>query len=520
MRALQCWLVAIVVVNLILVVTSDGESEKVKRGAPETPIKFVVTLMMENRSFDHFLGFLKKLNPNIDGLTGEESCPVNPAEPSLGSVKVSPNAPYITEPDPGHNIPQTNVQIFGNESVVLNPAPMNGFILQFQQESSPTPGDIMECFNATSLPSMSTLGMEFSVFDHWYASVPGPTQPNRMYLMSCTSHGAAWDDKEAIALGYPQTSIFKMFTETGITWGSYYSDFPGSLIMRDMRTPEAMGNIKPMDRFYEQLSQGLLPQFSFLEPAYFDWIHSPASDEHPPHDVTYGEYLMADIYEALRASPIWNETLWIITFDEHGGYYDHVPTPQDGIPNPDGLDSNDPLFDFRRLGIRVPMVMVSPWIDKGTVIHEPTDEQKPYPTSHFEHSSVSATLRQLFNIDSAFLTKREAWAATFEQIVLGRDSPRTDCPMTVPRPGSEEQQRRWQAGQMTPRTPATVKLAIEHGQLSPAPLTELQRDFLAMANGLTGLKHDPSKLKTEGEGAIFAHRMLEEWFANGGQGAV
>ena len=136
---------------------------------------------------------------------------------------------------------------------------------------------------------------------------------------------------------------------------------------------------------------------------------------------------MKDIYEPLRASPYWNETLFIITYDEHGGFFDKYPTPKD-VPNPDGIVADD--FDFTRLGPRVPTIMISPWIDARTVLHGPSG---PYPTSQFEHSSVHATLKKMFNLTS-FLTERDAWAGTFEGIFSNRTTPRTDCPETLPEP--------------------------------------------------------------------------------------
>ncbi|CAK9158142.1 unnamed protein product [Ilex paraguariensis] len=122
--------------------------------------------------------------------------------------------------------------------------------------------------------------------------------------------------------------------------------------------------------------------------------------------------------------------LFIIIYDEHGGFFDHVPTPVTGVPSPDGIVGPEPYnFQFDRLGVRVPAIIISPWIEKGTVLHGPSG---PYPTSEFEHSSIPATVKKIFNLPE-FLTKRDAWAGTFED-VLSRNSPRTDCPATLPEP--------------------------------------------------------------------------------------
>lgn len=167
-----------------------------------------------------------------------------------------------------------------------------------------------------------------------------------------------------------------------------------------------------------------------IEQRYFDCKEFPANDDHPSHDVARGQRFVKEVYETLRASPQWNETALIITYDEHGGFYDHVPTPVVGVPQPDGIVGPDPYyFKFERLGVRVPSFLISPWIEKGTVIHEPNG---PTPTSQYEHSSIPATVKKLFGLHSNFLTKRDAWAGTFENYFKIRKTPRTDCPEKLP----------------------------------------------------------------------------------------
>jgi phospholipase C len=200
--------------------------------------------------------------------------------------------------------------------------------------------------------------------------------------------------------------------------------------------------IRKFDAFYQQASTGTLPAYSFLCPQYSDGNDgSRTNSQHPPYDVRYGEVLIADVYEALRASPAWNNTLLIVTYDEHGGYYDHV-TPPIGAANPDGLDSptaydkqqaaKDPAssgylikpnmtFDFTRLGMRVPAVLISPWIAKGTV-----------DSTQYQHTSIFATLRDLFGV--GVLTKRDAQAKSFTANLTALKAPRTDAPAKLNRP--------------------------------------------------------------------------------------
>jgi phospholipase C len=147
-------------------------------------------------------------------------------------------------------------------------------------------------------------------------------------------------------------------------------------------------------------------------------------NEHPPADLKAGDVFLKKVYEAVRNSPNWNSTLLLVTFDEHGGFFDPIPPPVN-VPRPD----NEPLrpfvkhFNFDRLGARVPTIAVSPWVEKGAVISKGPNGEI------FEHSSIPGTLKKLFDLPN-FLTRRDAWAATFD-VALTRKTPRTDCPKTI-----------------------------------------------------------------------------------------
>lgn len=215
--------------------------------------------------------------------------------------------------------------------------------------------------------------------------------------------------------------------------------------------------------FKDHAERGTLPNYAVIEQHFFDTKGSPANDDHPSHDVSEGQKLIKEIYETLRASPQWNESALIITYDEHGGFYDHVPTPVKGVPSPDGIVGPAPFyFNFDRLGIRVPTILISPWIEKGTVIHEPDG---PTPTSQFEHSSVPATVKKLFNLSSGHLTKRDAWAGSFEKYFTMRDSPRTDCPEKLP---------------------DAKKTLRPFGPKEEAGLSEFQKEMMVLASQLYG----------------------------------
>ncbi|KAJ6358680.1 hypothetical protein OIU76_000409 [Salix suchowensis] len=343
------------------------------------------------------IGWVKKsINPAINGVTGTECNPVSTKNPGPKSICFSDDAEFV-DPDPGHSFEAVKQQVFGNSSIPS----MTGFVEQALTISPNLSETVMKGFRPEAVPVYATLVKEFAVFDRWFSSIPGPTQPNRLFVYSATSHGSTSHVKKQLATGYPQKTIFDSLHENGKSFGIYFQNIPTTLFYRNMRKLN-----------------------------YFDLKGMPANDDHPSHDVANGQKFVKEVYEALRASPQWNETLLVITYDEHGGFYDHVKTPYVNVPNPDGNTGPAPsFFKFDRLGVRVPTIMVSPWIKKGTVVSGP---KGPAPNSEFEHSSIPATIKKMFNLSSNFLTHRDAWAGTFEGVVGELTSPRTDCPVTLP----------------------------------------------------------------------------------------
>lgn len=418
----------------LLIFPAHGvESKMKKKHIIEGPIKTVVVLVMENRSFDHMLGWLKRLNPEIDGVTGRESNPLNSTDPKSPLVFFKDNAEFI-DPDPGHSFQEIRIQIFGGNDTSENPAPMNGFAQQAESLAKGFSSTVMSGFRPEIVSSFTSLAMEFAVCDRWFASVPTSTQPNRFYVHSATSHGEMSNVKRDLVMGFPQKTIFDSVDESGLTFGIYYQNIPATLFFQNLRRLEHIKNFHKYElSFKKHAMEGKLPNYVVVEQRYFDLNISPANDDHPSHDVYHGQKFVKEVYEILRASPQWNEMLLVITYDEHGGFYDHVATPVRNVPNPDGLNGHvaDDYFKFDRLGVRVPTLLISPWINKGTVLHEPNG---PTPHSQFEHSSVPATVKKLFNLDSNFLTLRDAWAGSFERIVYERDTPRTDSPEELPSP--------------------------------------------------------------------------------------
>ncbi|XP_042014073.1 non-specific phospholipase C6-like [Salvia splendens] len=411
---------------IFLILLSSIFSHSLQLNNQQQPIKTVVVLMLENRSFDHMLGWMKQsINPSINGVTGRECNAVN--SNSTDIICFSDDAEFV-DPDPGHSFEDVVQQVFGSASIPS----MSGFAEQASTMAEKNLSQtVMKGFRPENLPIYAELVKEFAVFDRWFSSIPGPTQPNRLFAYSATSHGSTSHVKRQLATGYPQQTIFESLREDGLDFGVYFQNIPTTLFYRNLRKLKYASKFHDYDfRFKKDARAGKLPNLCVIEPRYFDILGFPANDDHPSHDVANGQKLVKEIYESLRGSPQWNQTLFVITYDEHGGFYDHVQTPFVDIPNPDGNTGPAPyFFKFDRLGVRVPTIMVSPWINKGTVISKP---KGPANNSEFEHSSIPATIRKIFNLSSHFLTHRDAWAGTFEQVFSERTSPRTDCPEVLP----------------------------------------------------------------------------------------
>ena len=409
-------------------------------------IKHVIAIMFENRSFDHMLGFLKKINSDYDGcLPSMSQCvnPYNPLNTSIGTVSIGDNAVYIQPGDPSHGIDPTTQQLYGTNEYGNNinnyPAPMNGFVINYKnaEDSSIRSTDqgalIMQCFNSSTVPIISTLAQEFGSFNNWYADVPGPTEPNRLYSWMATSDGLGNDNAHRLALGFDKMSIFQMLDEyynksSDNNWRVYMSDGATPIFVDYTRKHPL--RYREMPAFYDDVENGDLPLFTWIDPGYLENNIVPPSSQHPDFDVLDGEKQMKKIYEHVRASNLWNDTLILIFYDEHGGFYDHVSPPFG--PNPDNKNCTvGPNFDFQRIGLRVPSILISPWINKGLIITDPGNNHN-HNASQYTHSSLVKTMRQQYAPQCPPFTKRDSWALSFEKFLMQRDEPRTDCPMKLP----------------------------------------------------------------------------------------
>lgn len=359
------------VVFLYLIVSSQSYNfENLHRkhtSKIQGPIKTLVVIVMENRSFDHVLGWLKSTRPDIDGLTGKESNKVSLSDPNSREVFVSDDALFI-DWDPGHSFQAIREQIFGSNETDGKQPLMNGFAQQAESMEENKSRTVMSGFKPDRVPVYTALANEFAVFDRWFASVPASTQPNRFYIHSATSHGAMSNVRKDLIHGFPQKTIFDSLDENDLTFGIYYQNIPATLFYKSLRKLKHVFKFHKYElKFKRHARSGKLPNYVVVEQRYFDVDLFPANDDHPSHDVARGQKFVKEVYETLRASPQWNEMAILITYDEHGGFYDHVPTPVTGVPNPDGIIGPDPYyFRFDRLGVRVPTFLISPWIEKRT----------------------------------------------------------------------------------------------------------------------------------------------------------
>ena len=451
------------------------------RPDPSNALDHVVVIMFENRSFDNLLGRLYEPGEvasfeGVAGLNLSNPVPDWAVEAVPGTaprlvpygVAAGMNAP---SPDPGEEYQHVNTQLFGlidppsNRGMVAThivapynaPADqaqrptMDGFVTDyisaFTAETGRPPvfeeyAQIMTGYTPLQVPVISALARGFATFDHWFCEVPSQTFPNRSFFHAASSSGFVvnMSPSDSFPLHNTAETIFERLEARGLTW-RVYCDPPSHLsITGIIHAPRLLErydtNFFTTDRFVQDAASGQLPTYSFIEPNLlyghndmhpaFDAIF-PGVDLDPPSALLGGEALLAKIYDAVRssASPTGSNaynTLLMITFDEHGGTYDHVPPGAVAPPDP-AAPAGQMGFTFERSGLRVPAIAVSPWIGANTVIND-----------EYRHTSVIRTLRERWGLGEP-LTGRDASARDLAP-VLSLDSPRApeDWPEVTPRP--------------------------------------------------------------------------------------
>jgi phospholipase C len=464
------------------------------KGSLLSSIQHIVVLMLENRSFDHMLGFLYADRGNrspsgqpFDGLTGKESNPDSNGKPvPVFQIKATDkNAYFMPGSDPGEGYSATNSQLFGSIDAPANPAASNqGFVKDFAytlgwETQKPSwhvlPGtvanNIMGMFTPQTLPVLSTLARAYAVCDHWYCSAPTETLPNRAFANAATSQGHM-DDKTK---SYTCPSIFGLMSNHNVGWAIYGYNAPPLTRQNfpdTVNAPESHFGL--FTDFQKAAADGTLPAYTFLEPSW----ESTGNSQHPNNDVAPGEQLIHDVYYAVRNGKAWKDTLLIITYDEHGGCYDHVAPPTNATPPDNSVGEFG--FDFKRFGVRVPAVLVSPRIAPGTVFNVPAK------STPIDHTSILKTVETRWGLPP--LTKRDA-AAPHLGAVLTLAVPRVDDALkgvAVPKASGKD--------------PA---------QGQPSHLQKVHADLVSSlpvpdANG--GAHHEPPPLQTSAD----YHRYITE----------
>lgn len=378
-------------------------------GAANDPIKHVVVLMMENRSFDHMLGYLQQgVYPQVDGIpaAGQRS---NSDSAGITYPQV-PGAARQIGKDPNHECASTLAQMAGGA--------MSGFVTNYQGFfPAATPGELAEVMKyhaRGTLPALHALAENFTVCDNWFSSLPGPTWPNRLFIHSGTSLGKVTMPNSVFNLNwhwYDQTTLYDRLNAARISWNIYYGDVPQSLVLVHQLEPGNAFRYRKFQNFFTDAADDAekFPQYCFIEPAY---NHPGANDDHPPYDVLSGENLIAEVYNAIRANEaLWNSTLLLVLYDEHGGFYDHVLPPKTVAP-----DNHHSEFACDQLGVRVPAILVSPYVQPGVL------------KTAFDHTSLLRYLTDKWRLGP--LGARTAQANSFAAAI--GTSPRTNTPLTIP----------------------------------------------------------------------------------------
>ncbi len=400
-------------------------ANSVEAEMPDDPIRHVVLLALENHSFDQMLGGLNELFPALEGVS-----PDNTNIDSDGTVYFQRATEERQMPlDPHHEVPWVAEQLEDDNS---------GFVRNFSKmypQSKPEDRQyVMGYYPAGFLPGLHALAKEFTICDHWFAALPGPTWPNRFMLLTGTSMGRVNmpDDgtRKADLAGYfqqTQDTIFDRLTDKGINWKCYFHDIPQSWVLDHPRQPQNTARYFYMDEFFDDARgrEEDFPQFCFIEP---DFMGIVGNDDHPPHDVMKAEKLIADVYNALRANEqLWRSTLLIVMYDEHGGFYDHV-VPPPAVPP----DDHHEEYAFNRFGVRVPALLVSPWVERR-VEKTPFDHTSilKYLTDKWQLEPLpSRRMAQANSIAVALRAKRRDGLLTRIEL--------TDDQLTPPDPDKEE----------------------------------------------------------------------------------
>jgi phospholipase C len=376
------------------------------------PVEHIGCLMMENRSFDHYLGWL----PGADGLLDASGHVVAPRVPDTKGNLVTGQCwgrsgtdfahTYCgsAHTDPDHSWDGGRVQ--------YNKGAMDGFLLAPGHLDDPY---CISYYLAEDLPVTADLAKAFTVHDRWFCSLLASTFPNREYLHSATSGGRRDNATPGVGDegkggtsyvarngGFDWLTIWDRLDAAGISWAYYFNDLPVLALWGDVFVKAAAeGKVRSLPQFYSDAAAGTLPHVFFLDP---DFVNEEnGNDDHPHADIRAGQAYIADVYHALRGSPQWPKTAFFLTYDEWGGFYDHVAPPRMRDERANAALQED----YGRLGFRVPTITISPWARAGI------------SSRTYDHTSVLKFIEYRFRL--APLTVRDASAPNAGEVLDVRE---------------------------------------------------------------------------------------------------
>lgn len=394
------------------------------------PIEHIVVLCMENRSFDHYFGgslALVEGRPDVDGLVGTETNP----HPQDGPIAVH-HMMNLEPEDPPHQWDAVHTQ--------WNLGDMDGFVQASLDENPNHPGydEVMGYYLREQVPIHHALADAYALPNAYFCSVLGGTWPNRFYLHGATSEGQ--QQNVPILNGF--TPIWPALKALGLTVRNYHGDVPwalGGYFKQDDMAQYA--------QFEVDAAAGTLPNFSIIDPRFFG---AGANDDHPSNaNVPLAQALISDVYTTLAQSPVWDKCLFVLTYDEHGGFYDHVPPPISG----------DTLVPFNHMGVRVPAVIAGPYVRHGCAVNTIVD-----------HVAILATLATRWGV--APLTPRMSTSNDLSSFIdpalVQTRTPRAPITLprlTVSRAAIAAHAERLKRGEIPAQHPELIDALAQHGIL-------------------------------------------------------
>ncbi len=352
------------------------------------PIDTFVVLMMENRSFDHYLGWMPKADGRQEGLVYTDA-----AGNQIPTQRLTNDFQGCAHPDPNHSWNGGRQQMNGGR--------MDGFL-----QSGDNDVFAVSYYAQEDVPFLPSAAKGFTAYDRFFCSLLASTYPNREYMHAAQSYGRMGNAFPA-APGFPDNTIFAALSGVGVSNRYFYSDLPVSALWGTA----GVNRSSPVQDYYEQCASGTLPSLSFVDPVFAGEDQGTSGDEHPHGDIRYGQAFMSDVVHAFMESPQWKRGALFIVYDEWGGFFDHVRPPR----VPDDRAASSVTDDFGQMGFRIPAVAVSPFVRRNHVDH-----------GVYGFESILKMIRYRFGLPP--LARRDAYARNIARSFDFDMKPKYDLP--------------------------------------------------------------------------------------------